>query len=199
MPRSPQASDAGSDSEAIAVSIDRPESFAAVFDRHYPAVYRYLARRTSSAAAEDLASITFVVAFERRGSFRPASTSARPWLLGIATNVLHERHRLQRRELDTLTRLRAERSPDADEDAGELGEIGRQRLGDALADLALAQRDVLLLHAWEELSYEEIALALEVPVGTVRSRLARARAQLRSHLEAAPFAPSRTEPSQERT
>jgi RNA polymerase sigma-70 factor, ECF subfamily len=196
MPRQPQASDVDSDGEVIAASVDHPESFAAVFDRHYPAVHRYLARRTSSAAAEDLASITFVVAFERRRSFRPASTSARPWLLGIATNVLHEGHRLERREFDTLARLRAERSPESAEAPSELpGGIDRERLAGALAGLDLAQRDVLLLHVWEELSYAEIAQALAVPIGTVRSRLSRARANLRSQLGAARLRP---EPSQEK-
>jgi RNA polymerase sigma factor (sigma-70 family) len=189
MGRSPLAPDDTSDSAAIAASFERPESFANIFDRHYVAVHRYLARRAPGAQAEDLSSTTFVVAFERRGSFRPQSTSARPWLLGIATNLLHERARVERREHGTLVLLGAERSltgegAEAEAEAGE--SVETDQLARALATLDSAQRDVLLLHAWEELSYEEIAQALEVPIGTVRSRLARARAHLRTRLEEPP-------------
>jgi len=186
MGRSLLAPDGSSDSATIAGSLARPESFAGIFDRHYVAVHRYLARRAPRAQADDLASMTFVVAFERRDSFRPHSTSARPWLLGIATNLLHERVRAERREQGTLMLLSAERaaaeSPHgADGDAGDGPDT--DQLARALATLDSAQRDVLLLHAWEELSYEEIAEALDVPIGTVRSRLARARAHLRARLE----------------
>jgi RNA polymerase sigma factor (sigma-70 family) len=186
-----------SDSAAIAASIDGPESFSLLFDRHYPAVHRYLARRAPAGHADDLASATFVVAFERRQTFRADSASARPWLLGIATNLLHDRYRRERRELGTFARLSAEQPcpatgarQSAEDSNGEPG------LAAALASLDPAQRDALLLYAWEELSYEEIADALDVPVGTVRSRLSRAREHLRSHLEAAPSAP-RPYPCQE--
>jgi RNA polymerase sigma-70 factor (ECF subfamily) len=181
------APDGSSDSAAIASSLERPESFAVIFDRHYPAVHRYLARRIPSAQADDLASMTFVVAFERRRSFRPSSTSARPWLLGIATNLLHERHRLERRERGALALLSSEPPTGADGlRPGARDGADTEQLAQALATLDPAQRDVLLLHAWEELSYEEIAEALEIPIGTVRSRLARARAHLRSRLQQPP-------------
>jgi RNA polymerase sigma-70 factor (ECF subfamily) len=188
-----------SDGAAIASSLERPERFATVFDRHYPAVHRYLARRAGAEHADDLASSTFVVAFERRRTFRTESASALPWLLGIATNVLHDRRRRERRELGTLERLRAEhptlpRGSTRDEALRH----DERRLAEALADLDVAQRDVLLLYAWGELSYEEIAESIDVPLGTVRSRLARARAHLRSHLEAAPTAP-RLDPCPEKT
>ncbi len=184
MGRSLLAPDGTSDSATIAGSLEHPESFATIFDRHYLAVHRYVARRASRANADDLASMTFVVAFERRRSFRPHSTSARPWLLGIATNLLHERHRVERREQGALVQLSAERpavAGDGDRDAGDGPDT--ERLAGALATLDAAQLDVLLLHAWEELSYEQIAEALDIPLGTVRSRLARARAHLRSQLE----------------
>jgi RNA polymerase sigma factor (sigma-70 family) len=174
--------DGSSDSAAIAVSLDRPERFATIFDRHYVAVHRYLARRAHS-HADDLASMTFVVAFERRGSFRRDSTSALPWLFGIATNLLHERYRVERRERGALSLLGSER-PDAVDGAWlAVNDDHVDQLTQALATLDSAQLDVLLLYAWEELSYEEIAEALSVPLGTVRSRLARARAHLRSRLE----------------
>jgi RNA polymerase sigma factor (sigma-70 family) len=192
------APDGTSDSSAIEDSLARPDGFATIFDRHYIAVHRYLARRAPRAQADDLASMTFVVAFERRASFRPHSTSALPWLLGIATNLMHERHRAERREQGTFVLLSAERPTDAhsERDAGD-DELDTDRLAQALASLDSPQRDVLLLHAWEELSYEEIAEALDVPIGTVRSRLARARAHLRSQLQEPRACPAPTT-SQER-
>jgi len=182
MRRAPLAAGDASDSERIAASLEHPESFATIFDRHYDVVYRYLARRVPRAYVDDLASMTFIVAFERRASFRTESDSARPWLLGIATNLLHEHARLDRRERGKLLMLGAEHRLDghADRDVGRGAET--DRLADALATLDPEQRDVLLLHAWEELSYEEIAEALGAPVGTVRSRLARAGTHLRSQL-----------------
>ena len=169
-----------SDSATIAGSFERPERFGAIFDRHYPAVHRYLARRTARAQADDLASATFVTAFERRRSFRPQSTSARPWLYGIATNLLRESGRATRRDGEVAHRLTTElpTSPGLDGAPGP----STEGLPEALATLEAGQRDVLLLYAWEELSYEEIAEALEIPIGTVRSRLARARSHLRAQL-----------------
>jgi RNA polymerase sigma-70 factor, ECF subfamily len=193
MGRSLLASDVISDSATIADSLERPEGFATIFDRHYLAVHRYIARRAPRAHADDLASMTFVVAFERRQSFRPESTSARPWLLGIATNLLHERHRMERREQGMLVLLGAEQPATAfDGDRNTRDGPDTERLAQALATLDPAQLDVLLLHAWEELSYEEIAEALATPLGTIRSRLARARAHLRSRLEQPPAYPDPT-------
>jgi RNA polymerase sigma factor (sigma-70 family) len=173
--------DGSSDGAAIVDSLERPEGFAVIFDRHYVAVHRYLSRR-SRAQADDLASMTFVVAFERRGSFRPSSTSALPWLFGIATNLMHERHRVERREWGAISLLASEQF-DAVEGRAAGDDDHADELTQALAALDSAQLDVLLLYAWEELSYEEIAEALSVPLGTVRSRLARARAHVRSRLE----------------
>jgi RNA polymerase sigma factor (sigma-70 family) len=182
------ASARDSDSATIGDSLERPERFAAIFDRHHLAVHRYLARRLPRAQADDLASLTFVVAFERRRSFQPQSTSARPWLLGIATNLLHERHRLERREHGALALLTAEQPPAPTGFSAEGGcdEADSDGLVRALAELDPGQRDVLLLYAWEELSYEEIAEALAIPLGTVRSRLARARAHLKTRLDQPP-------------
>jgi RNA polymerase sigma factor (sigma-70 family) len=175
--------DGSSDSAAIVGSLERPEGFATIFDRHYVAVHRYLARRARE-HADDLASMTFVVAFERRGSFLRDSTSALPWLFGIATNLMHERHRVERRERGALSLLGGERSDSVEGAWLTAGNDDHtDELTQALATLDPAQLDVLLLFAWEELSYEEIAQALDVPLGTVRSRLARARAHLRSWLE----------------
>jgi RNA polymerase sigma-70 factor, ECF subfamily len=162
----------------IARSLGEASVFSTIFDRHFDAVFRYLARRIERARAEDLAATTFTVAFERRGSFRSDADTARPWLLGIATNLLRNERRAERRGLDLIARLRGEeRTPDRG-----LGETD-DRLAPLLRELDPDQLDVLLLYAWEELSYEEIAAALGIPIGTVRSRLARARSRLRAALE----------------
>jgi RNA polymerase sigma-70 factor (ECF subfamily) len=168
-------SEAASDASAIALSLSRPEAFAAIFDRHFDPIHGYLVRRVGPARADDLASATFTVAFERRRGFRGEADSARPWLFGIATNLMRNERRAEQRALNALSRLRpltAQATP--------YEEVDKTRVAALLADLDRDQRDVLLLYAWGELSYEEIAAALEVPLGTVRSRLARARARLRS-------------------
>jgi RNA polymerase sigma-70 factor (ECF subfamily) len=159
-------------------SLSDPSAFGVIFDRHFNAVHAYLARRVGRDVADDLAASTFTVAFERRGSFRREATTARPWLFGIATNLLRNARRAEQRAIESLARIR----PCLSEVGDEHGESA-PGLGDALAGLDSGQRDVMLLYAWEELSYEEIAAALHVPVGTVRSRLARARAHLRAALD----------------
>jgi RNA polymerase sigma-70 factor (ECF subfamily) len=160
-------------------SLSQPASFAVIFDRHFDSVHAYLGRRIGSGRADDLASSTFVVAFERRSRFRRDATTARPWLLGIATNLLRDEWRAERRALDLLARFAATVLEATGDTAGDASPLAA-----ALSDLDPDQRDVLLLYAWEELTYEEIADAVGVPVGTVRSRLARARSHLRSALSA---------------
>ena len=164
---------------AIARSLSDPSAFGVIFDRHFDAVHAYLARRAGPNVADDLAASTFTVAFERRRSFRREATTARPWLFGIATNLLRNERRAEQRALESLARTR----PRLAEPGNEGGDAeSAARLADALARLDPGQRDVLLLYAWEDLSYAEIAFALRVPVGTVRSRLARARTHLRTAL-----------------
>jgi RNA polymerase sigma-70 factor (ECF subfamily) len=173
------------DSAAISRSVEIPEAFEAIFDRHFDAVHRYLARRAGRQRADDLASQTFVIAFAARARFRPEFSDARPWLLGIATKLLANDRRAEQRLLETYGQLSGDARrvvqvsspPDSDRDVAA-----------ALAKLDPSQRDVLLLHAWGELSYEEIAGTLGIPLGTVRSRLARARANLQIELEPGPAA-----------
>jgi len=166
------------DGRLIARSQRQPNAFAGIFDRHFLAVHRYLARRFGREQADDLASQTFVIAFERRASFRSGEPSARPWLLGIATNLARGEWRAEQRMLETLAKLRREATAGEPAPSTEID----HELAAALATLDGDQRDVLLLHAWGELSYDEIAAALDVPIGTVRSRLARARSHLRAEL-----------------
>ena len=168
---------AGSDASVISLSVARPELFATIFERHFAAIHAYLARRVGRSRADDLAATTFTVAFERRRRFRGDADSARPWLFGIATNLLRNERRAEIRALEALSRV----------DRGEATEAAGTggidpRLAALLAQLDSDQRDVLLLYAWGELSYEEIAGSLGIAIGTVRSRLARAREQLRRGL-----------------
>jgi RNA polymerase sigma-70 factor (ECF subfamily) len=168
------------DGELIAQSSTTADAFHELFDRHFKAVHRYLARRVGRDRADDLASQTFTVAFTRRATFRTDATDARPWLLGIATKLLMNERRAERRSLQAVDRIQAQPVPPVAglADAGLDHEVAA-----ALADLDPDQRDVLLLFAWGELSYEEIASALAIPVGTVRSRMSRARSCLRLRLE----------------
>ena len=153
-----------------------------MFDRHFTSIHHYLARRAGREVADDLASQCFTVAFARRGSFDATSVDARPWLYGIATNLLRDHWRAQRRSAVTVVRLSSDREGVVQPDPAARDDSDPD-LARALRSLDSTQLDVLLLYAWAELSYEEIATAVGVPVGTVRSRLARARARVRAELK----------------
>lgn len=162
----------------------RPEAFAAIFDRHAPAIHRYLGRRVGD-LADDLLSETFLTAFRRRAEYRPERVDVRPWLYGIAGNLVmrHRRDEVVRYRGLARTSAAEALSDDLDlvvdrVDAQQL----RPRLATALAELDARDRDVLLLLAWGHLTHAEVASALEIPLGTVRSRLHRARRRLREHL-----------------
>lgn len=173
------------DAQLIERSVEEPEQFAALFDRHSGAVHRYLGRRVGE-LAEDLLSETFLVAFRRRATYRPDRADVLPWLLGIATNVLRGHERAERRRYRLLARAATrpeEQGVDpADEGDRLAAEALRGPLAAALATLKVRDRDALLLFAWGDLGYEQIAAVLDVPVGTVRSRLHRARRQTRAAL-----------------
>jgi len=174
------------DAEAIAASSLDPERFADVFDRHFEAIHRFVHRRVGRHLADDIAAETFAEAFRRRDTYdgRP---DARPWLFGIAANLLRKHHRTERRELFAYARTGVDRVAHAEfVDADDRMDAAAMERSIALALSALrdADRDVLLLFAWADLSYEEIARALRIPVGTVRSRLSRSRRKLRALLDA---------------
>ena len=150
--------------------------FHALFDTEFAAVYRYLAHRLGDpAAAEDLAAETFLRAYQARATFRPGSPRA--WLFTIATNLLRDHARGRVRHDAAFAALAGRAAPVAAEP-----EFPDPELAAALAALRPEEREALLLLAWAELSYEEIATATGVAVGTVRSRLSRARAQLTAEL-----------------
>lgn len=173
------------DSEIIARSRDDPAAFGVLFDRHAASIHRYVARRTNTSVADDVMAETFLIAFERRASFNTEYTNAGPWLFGIATNLLRHHHRQEVRTLRALSRV-AQQDPEpparADDSADtRLDAVTALReVREALRRMPRTQRDTVLLHAWAELSYDEIASAMDVPIGTVRSRLNRARRVLRS-------------------
>jgi RNA polymerase sigma factor (sigma-70 family) len=157
-------------------------AFGVLFERHGRAVYNFCFRRTADwAAAEDLMSTVFLEAWRRRSEVRLKEGRALPWLLGVATNVLRNRRRSERRHRAALARLPLERSPDFAADAdGRLDDERRMRATlRAVAKLPRREQEVLALCAWAGLSYEDAAVALGLPVGTVRSRLSRARARVR--------------------
>lgn len=162
-----------------------PGDFEAVFREQFPAVYWFIARRVGTSMAEDLAAETFATAYRRRLTFRSDQGTVRAWLYGIAVNILRNHWRAEQRSLEREARALAMSEPPDGSDvidqrvsAAALAPV----LAKALASLNQHQRDVLLLHAWADLSYEEIGTALGIPPGTVRSRLSRARAALRSQL-----------------
>jgi len=168
------------DAAVIARSMADGSAFGVLFDRHAAAVGRYLARRVGTATAEDLVGETFLRAFEQRGRYDPAVPDARPWLFGIATNLLRRHHRSESTSLRAYARSAAAAAGVvAGHGEAVAGRVDAERavraVAGQLARLAPGDRDVLLLFAWGELSYAEIAQSLDVPVGTVRSRLNRAR------------------------
>lgn len=154
--------------------METPAAFAELYDRHGGRVLRYVARRVGVVDAEDIAAEVFVRAYGRRASCRGEHGSALPWLLGVANHVIADHRRVESRRLSVLERL-AETAPASveHEHAALAPELVR-----ALRRVPAADRDALLLVVWGELSYEEAATAMDVPIGTVRSRIARARKRL---------------------
>jgi RNA polymerase sigma-70 factor (ECF subfamily) len=173
------------DAAAIHASVQDPGSFAELFDRHAAHIHRYLARRVGREAAEDLVAETFLIAFAKRQQYDLRYRDARPWLYGIATNLIGQHRRAETRNYRLQRALGSEpSSPDhASRIAADVtAASARAALGAALAELLDGDRDVLLLVACEQLTYEEAGRALGIPVGTVRSRMNRARASVRQTL-----------------
>ncbi|MQY03297.1 RNA polymerase sigma factor [Actinomadura macrotermitis] len=181
----PPAAGRESDAGVIGRSRREPEAFAALFDRHYTAVHGYAARRLGPALADDVAAETFLIAFDRRDRYDTARPDARPWLYGIASNLVARHHRAEVRLYRALARSGADEVTEghADGVAGRLdARAVRGPLARALAGIADGDRDVLLLVAWAQLSVQEAGEALGVPAGTARSRLHRARKKIRAAL-----------------
>ena len=140
----------------------------------------YLYRRLGSSIAEDLAAEAFAIAYRRWNDF-DQSRPVRPWLYGIAANLVRHHWRKERRMLRAYARTGLDPVVQEDDLGTErLDAEARQRvLAAALAKLRPVEREILLLHAWAELSDAEIAEALSLPLGTVKSRLHRGRERMR--------------------
>lgn len=170
------------DGELIRASLDAPECFGGIFERHYRVVDRYCVRRLGT-DGHDVSANTFVEAFRVRHRFEFDRDDARPWLFGIVNNMTRRHRRTEARRWRAYARaeVSAPLQIDVDDriDAAALG----ARLADSLATIPSRDRDALLLFAWADLSYEQVGQALEIPIGTVRSRISRARARLREALD----------------
>jgi RNA polymerase sigma-70 factor (ECF subfamily) len=147
--------------------------FEALFEDHFDAIYGYLARRVGQDLARDLAAETFTRGYAGRKRFDPERGEPRAWLFGIANNLLRRHYRDEERRLQAFARIDEPRAEAAQDE---------QPVAEALAVLSREERDALLLFAWADLSYEQIAEALALPIGTVRSRLNRARTRMRDEL-----------------
>lgn len=178
--------DALPDADLWALTATDPEAFGEIFRRHARIVHAYCVRRTASVAdADDLTSVVFMEAWVRRGRVQLLGTSSRPWLLGIANNVARNSHRSLRRYRSALNRQSTPRyARSAEDEAMDVfeGERDLQEARSTLKQLSRVEQEVLVLVLWTGLSYEEAALALNLPIGTVRSRLSRARKKLQSRL-----------------
>jgi RNA polymerase sigma factor (sigma-70 family) len=163
-----------------------PDLFTAVHDRYFHDIFRYVAGRLDVQVAEDITAETFCVAFGQRDRFDPERGSQRAWLFGIATNLVARHRRKEARRYRALARTGVEPAIGSHEDrvvtsvaAGRM----RPQLAKALTRLSPGERDVVLLVALGQLSYEEVAHALDISTGTVGSRLSRARKKLHDAID----------------
>lgn len=179
------STDLVTDAQAIAASRDDPNAFAVLYDRYAGQLYRYAYRRLGPGFAEDAVADTFAAAFARRTCFDAVRGPVRPWLFGILARELAGHHRREEARLKAMARMSGEAPTDEVADrvsADVTAQAMRGPLAAALAALPERDRSVLLLVAWGDLSYDEVAEALRIPIGTVRSRLNRARRKVRTAL-----------------
>lgn len=159
-------------------------SFEEAFEAEFSSLHRYLRRRVGASAADDLTAETFATAYRNWERFDP-SRPLRPWLYGIAANLVRHHWRAERRMLRAYARTGVDSVVADEQETVERvdADAHRRALAAALAQLRAHDREILLLHAWAELSDSEIAAALSLPVGTVKSRLHRTRERLRNRLD----------------
>ncbi|MEU4578071.1 RNA polymerase sigma factor [Nonomuraea sp. ATR24] len=173
------------DAEVIQRSRQEPAAFSTLFDRHAPALHRYVTRRLGDSLADDVVADTFLAAFRRRDRYDLSHADARPWLYGIAANLVGKHRRAEVRAYQALARTGVDEVAESYAERVESrvsASAAHRDLARALAALTPDERDVLLMIAWADLGYEEVAVALGIPVGTVRSRLHRARKKTRAAL-----------------
>ena len=177
------------DGAAMCASRENPAAFDVLFDRHYGAIWRYVCRRAGAGLADELASETFLRAFDGRMGYDVSQPDDRPWLYGIATNLLRRHARSEARRREAYARAVQRQGVDDDMEGvpERLDAAARgPALQSALSRLRIADRETLLLFALTDLDYEGIAIATGVPVGTVRSRLHRARRHVTAALGVEP-------------
>ena len=161
-------------------------AFGELFERHSTAIYNHCFRRTGSwSTAEDLTSVVFLEAWRRRNEVRLYGTSVLPWLLAVANNTIRNSDRSLRRHRRLLAKLVGSSSLSVEYDADQRMDDERtmSMILAKLSALRIEDREILTLCDWSHLSYAEAAAALDIPIGTVRSRLSRAREHLRSLIE----------------
>jgi len=158
-----------SDAAIIQESRSQPESFAEIVDRYYAPIYDYAARRLGQSLGDDVAAETFLIAFTQRKRYDLARADARPWLFGIASNLVSRQHRAEARRYKAMAR-----SSMAEVDGGHAeltdaridAQSQRTQLASALARIRAEDRDVLLLVAWAGLTSSEAGEALGIPAGS---------------------------------
>lgn len=171
------------DAEVIARSLINSDEFGEIFARHFETIFRFAAKRVDRDLAVDLTGEVFIRAFQLRARYDLSRPLCRPWLYGIASNVVGD-HIRRRAVANRVGASLREETPDPAEIVNDrlAAQALAAALKNALSKLRSKDRDVLLLFALEELAYAEIAEVLSIPVGTVRSRLARARRRMRELL-----------------
>ncbi|MEV5823055.1 RNA polymerase sigma factor [Micromonospora haikouensis] len=176
---------AESDAWYVKASLVDRAMFTVLYDRHAASLYRYAHGRVGADVVDDVVSETFLIAFRRRHRYDVSRLDARPWLFGILTKEISHHRRRERAHYRAMARCGlTDVLPDSAEQAvaTAAAQALRVPLSRALSDLPARDRDVLLLIAWAGLSYEETAQAMSIPVGTVRSRLNRARRKVSNAL-----------------
>ncbi len=159
-----------------------PEPIEGLFNAHFRSIYRFAACRVVRDAAVDVAAETFVQALRSAHRLDPAR-DARAWLFGIASNLIRHHCRAEERRMRAYAAVAGQsEARDTNDHPAESENPPKARLVEALMRLDARDREALLLFAWADLSYEEIATALDIPLGTVRSRIHRSRRALRESL-----------------
>lgn len=174
-----------SDAALIERSLAEPEAFTGLFHRHGRQLRRYVGRRLGADVADDVVADAFLIAFQRRRAYDLSRTDAGPWLYGIASNVIRGQLRTELRAYRALARTGVDPVPESfaeQVDNRLVADTVGPKLAAALARMGRRDRDVVLLVAWADLKPTQVAEALDIPVGTVRSRLHRARKRLRAAL-----------------
>ncbi|MCT2278082.1 RNA polymerase sigma factor [Micromonospora chalcea] len=179
------AAEESTDAEVVKGSLVDPARFGLLYERHAKVLHGYAYRRLGQEAAEDVVAETFMKAFRARRTYDLSHRDARPWFFAIAAREIARHHRVEQARYRLLLRSAVDRAEEchADQVADTASaQMLRRPLIEALTRLTRRERDVLLMIAWADLTYEEVARALELPLGTVRSRLHRARQKIRKYL-----------------